>query len=140
MFSGGSKGNTGKKSFNERLCELYWLNWTLLIDWTLLITSCVYRVFMNLFLQYFGGQAPRGRGSRTEIRAEDRGSRSTNTHSEAVFLRKGVPKMCNKFTVEHPATLLKSHFGMGILWICCIFSDQIFLRTPLECCFWNGIL
>ena len=42
-----------------------------------------------------------------------------------VFLRKGVLKICCKFTGEHPcqsaisielqATLLKSHFGMGVL-------------------------
>ena len=34
------------------------------------------------------------------------------------------------------ATFLKSHFGMGVfLYICCIFSEHVFLRTPLECCF-----
>ena len=33
-------------------------------------------------------------------------------------------------------TLLKSHFGMGVLLqICCIFSEHIFLRTPLDGCF-----
>ena len=32
------------------------------------------------------------------------------------------------------ATLLKSHFGMGVQ-ICCIFSEHLFLRTPLEGCF-----
>ena len=39
-----------------------------------------------------------------------------------VFLGKGVLKICNKFTGEHPyrsvisiATVLKSHFGMGVL-------------------------
>ena len=36
------------------------------------------------------------------------------------------------------ATLLKSRFGMGVLlWICCIFSEHLFLRTPLEGCFWR---
>ena len=35
------------------------------------------------------------------------------------------------------ATLLKSHFGMGILLkICCIFSEHFFLRRPLSGCFW----
>ena len=30
-----------------------------------------------------------------------------------------------------------SHFGMGVLvQICCIFSEHLFLRTPLEGCFW----
>ena len=48
-----------------------------------------------------------------------------SSHPE-VFLRKGVLKICSKFTEEHPcrsmiskkgykATLLKSHFGMGVL-------------------------
>ena len=42
-----------------------------------------------------------------------------------VFLGKGVLRICSKFTGEHPfgkgilinkvATLLKSHFGMGVL-------------------------
>ena len=37
------------------------------------------------------------------------------------------------------ATLLKSHFGMGILLkICCIFSEHLFLRTPLDGCFWDS--
>ena len=32
---------------------------------------------------------------------------------------------------------MKSHFGMGVLQlICCIFSEHIFLRTPLEDYFW----
>ena len=31
------------------------------------------------------------------------------------------------------ATLLKSHFSMGVLLqICCIFSEHLFLRTPLD--------
>ena len=31
------------------------------------------------------------------------------------------------------ATLLKSHFGMGVpMQICCIFSEHPSLRTPLE--------
>ena len=49
-----------------------------------------------------------------------------SSHPE-VFLEKGVLKICSKFTGEHPcrnvisikleskATLLKSHFGMGVL-------------------------
>ena len=46
---------------------------------------------------------------------------SLSSHSE-VFLGKGVLKICSKFTGEHPCwsaicktTLLKSHFGMGVL-------------------------
>ena len=40
--------------------------------------------------------------------------------SPEVFLRKGVLKIFSKFTGEHPcqsviATLLRSHFGMGVL-------------------------
>ena len=64
-----------------------------------------------------------------------------------VFLRKGVLKICSKFTGEHPcrivisikflSALLKSYFGMSVLlWICCIFSEQLFLTTPLKDCFW----
>ena len=59
-----------------------------------------------------------------------------------VFLGKSVLK----FIGEHPcrtaisikllATLLKSHFGMGVLLlICCIFSEHLFLRAPLSGCF-----
>ena len=34
------------------------------------------------------------------------------------------------------ATLLKSHFGMGVLlYISCIFSEHLFLRTPPGGCF-----
>ena len=60
-----------------------------------------------------------------------------------VFLGKVVQKICSKFTGEHPcrscfATLLKLHFSMGVLLeICCIFSEHLFLRTPLRGCFWT---
>ena len=52
---------------------------------------------------------------------------SFRSSSPEVFLWKGVLKICRKFTREHPyrnlilikllclATLLKSHFGMGVL-------------------------
>ena len=56
-------------------------------------------------------------------------------------LRKGILKKCSKFTGEHPCrsckvTLLKSHFGMGVLlYICCIFSEHLFLKTPVDGCF-----
>ena len=69
-----------------------------------------------------------------------------SSHLE-VFLGKGVLKICNKFTGEHPCrsvisinllcNLLKSHFGAGVLLqICCIFSERLFLITPLGGCFW----
>ena len=51
------------------------------------------------------------------------------------FLGKGVRKICSKFTGEQPcqSNLLKTHFGIGVLlWICCIFSEYLLLRTPLE--------
>ena len=36
------------------------------------------------------------------------------------------------------ATLLKSHFGMGVLLqICCIFSEHLFLKTPMKGYFWK---
>ena len=35
-----------------------------------------------------------------------------------------------------PQCDLKSHFSMGaLLYICCIFPEHLFLRTPLEGCF-----
>ena len=38
-------------------------------------------------------------------------------------------------------TLLKSHFGMGVLLcICCIFSDHLFLRLPLAKCFCTPLM
>ena len=38
------------------------------------------------------------------------------------------------------ATLLKFHFGMGVLlYIYCIFSENIFLRTPLDAWYWPVI-
>ena len=53
-----------------------------------------------------------------------------------VFLRKDVLKMCSNVTGEHSCrSMIKSHFGMGVLlWICCIFSEPFFLRTPLHGC------
>ena len=39
------------------------------------------------------------------------------------------------------ATLLKSNFGMGaLLYICCISSKHLLVRTPLNGCFWNFML
>ena len=33
----------------------------------------------------------------------------------------------------HATVWFKSHFAMGVLlWICCIFSEHLFVRTPLE--------
>lgn len=38
-------------------------------------------------------------------------------------------------------TLLKSDFGLGVLLcICCIFSDDLFLRLPLEKCFCTPLM
>ena len=34
-----------------------------------------------------------------------------------------------------------SYFGMGVLlYICCIFSEHLFLRTPLDGCFWRRLI
>ena len=63
-----------------------------------------------------------------------------------VFLEKYLLKICNKFTREHACrsvisissfrALLKSHFGVGVLLqIFCIFSEHLFLRTPLGGCY-----
>ena len=49
-----------------------------------------------------------------------------------VFLEKGVLKICSKF-----AKRFYWNFGMGVLlYFCCIFSEQLFLASPLEGCFW----
>ena len=53
-----------------------------------------------------------------------------------MFLRKGVLKICSKFTVEYPCqsviliklqkTLLKSYFSMVVLqWICCKLNNTL---------------
>ena len=61
-------------------------------------------------------------------------------HSASFPLEKGVLKISSKFTGEHPCrsviSIKLSHFGMGVfLWICCIFSKNLLLRTPLDSCF-----
>ena len=47
-----------------------------------------------------------------------------------VFLKKGVLKICSKFTRKH---LCRS--AISSLQIRCIFSENLFLRTSLEGCF-----
>ena len=65
-----------------------------------------------------------------------------------LFLGKVALKTCNKFTGEHLCrsvnsikllcNLLHSLFGMAVLLlICCIYSEHLFLRTPLDGCFWT---
>ena len=67
-----------------------------------------------------------------------------SSHPE-VFLRQAVLKICSNFSGEYPcrtaisiklhAVLLKPHFGMSVLLsICCIFSEHLFLKTPLDGC------
>ena len=57
-------------------------------------------------------------------------------------LGKGVLKIWNKFVGEHSfqSEFNKLHFGMGVLlyikFAACIFSEHIFLRTPMDGCFW----
>ena len=65
-----------------------------------------------------------------------------------VFLGKCFQRLCTnlpenaytevQFQWSCFATLLKSHFGMGCspVNLSCIFSKHLFLRTPLEGCFW----
>ena len=75
-------------------------------------------------------------------------------HLCRLFLEKGVLKICSKFTGDHPcqsvisiklllAILLKSHFEShfwnGCSPICCIFSERLFLGTPLDGCFYNEL-
>ena len=62
-----------------------------------------------------------------------------------VFLEQGVLKICSKFTGEHPCRgvipiKLQSNFSIieitlrhgFLLQICCVFSEHLFLRTPLD--------
>ena len=52
-----------------------------------------------------------------------------NTHAEV------------RYQYSCSATLLKSHFGMGVLlYICCTFSEYLFLETPLSGCFWVSLV
>ena len=48
---------------------------------------------------------------------------------QQIYRRTSMPK----YDFNKVATLLKSHFGMGVL--CCIFSKHFFLRAHLESCF-----
>ena len=53
---------------------------------------------------------------------------------QQICRRKPIPKV--QFQWSCKATLLKPHFGMGVLlWICCIFWEHLFLGTPLGGCF-----
>ena len=69
----------------------------------------------------------------------------TRSHPE-VFLGKVVLKICSNFTGEHQCRRailinLLCHFSEIVLRhgcslvICCIFSENLFLRTPLDGCF-----
>ena len=56
-----------------------------------------------------------------------------------VLLKEGVLKLCSIFTGEHTyrsviSIKLLSNF-IEILYICCIFSEHLFPRTPLDDCF-----
>ena len=43
-------------------------------------------------------------------------------------------------TCDFKATLLKSHFGMSVLlYVCCICSEHLFLRTPSGLCYFFNI-
>ena len=68
-----------------------------------------------------------------------------------VFLGKDASKICCKFTRHYPSQSMISikllcnffepHFGMGVLlWICSIVSEDLFIRTTMEDCFWNQII
>ena len=64
-----------------------------------------------------------------------------------VSLRKGVLKICSKFTGKQPCwsvisiKLLCLNFSMGILLeICRIFSEHLFLRAREKGCFCNYII
>ena len=71
-----------------------------------------------------------------------RGSNNRSSRPE-VFLGKGVLKICSKFTGEHPCrSLISIKLQSNWAWVfllksCCIFSEHLFLGTPLEGCFRN---
>ena len=53
--------------------------------------------------------------------------------SVTVFIE---PEKAEEFGSALLCNFIKSHFAMGVLlYICCIFSEHLFLRTPLEGCF-----
>ena len=52
-----------------------------------------------------------------------------------VFLGKDVLKICSKFIGQHPCgSVLRMS---DLLYICCIFSEHVFLGTPMSRCFWS---
>ena len=55
---------------------------------------------------------------------------------------RSVPmKRCSDNMQQIYRRTLMPHFGMGVLLqICCIFSEHLSLRTPLEDCFWLSFL
>ena len=71
---------------------------------------------------------------------QDYFSRNRSSPPE-VFLGKGVLKVCNNFTGEHqcrnaiPLEIAFRH-GCSTVNLLHIFRKNLFLRTPLEGCFW----
>ena len=64
-----------------------------------------------------------------------------------MFLGKGVLEICSKFTGEYPCQsvisikLLRNFIKITLrhgcsLYICCMFSENLFLGTSLDGCFW----
>ena len=45
-----------------------------------------------------------------------------------VFLRKGILKICSKFTVEHPC---RSVISINLLWNSCIFSEHLWTAASV---------
>ena len=67
------------------------------------------------------------------------GTKCTNRRSRPeVFLRKDVLKICSEFTGQHSC---RSVISIKLLcnFVCCIFSEHLFLRTPLDGCFCTKI-
>ena len=56
---------------------------------------------------------------------------------QQIYTRAAMPSVIS-IKLQSKTNLLKSHFSMGVLLqICCIFSEHLFLRPPLDCCFWR---
>ena len=61
---------------------------------------------------------------------------STKDHYPGKKIKKSDQKDPSRGVLSCKATLLKLHFGMYVFSLtCCIFSENLFLRTSIEGCF-----
>ena len=64
-----------------------------------------------------------------------------STYSGRVLTKISEATICSIFTREYPCrssiSIKLQTNSNKFQWICCIFSEHLFLRTPLNGCFWN---